>query len=115
KWSVGNHFGFCFPGLCIIGVGGGRVHLGGGGRGRIQYNGGCTDISIDFRECKPLTCWSGSCDACGYYPKILLFQAYRRSTAQGVKTSKLHDGDDLINVNCVTITVEMFGKEIRLM
>ncbi|ESQ28371.1 hypothetical protein EUTSA_v10019292mg [Eutrema salsugineum] len=71
KWSGGNQFGyeggFCLPGLCIRGAGGSRVQYGGGGRG-IQYNGGGGRgmDRIGFREtmyCKPLTCWSGSCDA----------------------------------------------------
>ena len=68
KWSVGNHFGydggFCLPGLCIRGAGGSRVNFGRGGRGRIRYNG--SRDRTGFREtmyCKPLTCWSGSCDA----------------------------------------------------
>ncbi|VVA98758.1 unnamed protein product [Arabis nemorensis] len=71
KWSVGNHFGyeggFCLPGLCIRGAGGGRVNYGtdnySGGRGK--YRGGSMDRSR-FREtmyCKPLTCWGGSCEA----------------------------------------------------
>ncbi|KAJ4909713.1 hypothetical protein Rs2_04334 [Raphanus sativus] len=68
KWSVGNHFGydggFCLPGLCIRGAGGSRVNFGRGGRGRMRYNGGRDRTGIrETMYCKPLTCWSGSCDA----------------------------------------------------
>ncbi|KFK41322.1 hypothetical protein AALP_AA2G115000 [Arabis alpina] len=73
KWSVGNQFGseggFCLPGLCIRGAGGGRFHYGrdnyDGGRG-LQYQRGSVDRRSGFREtmyCRPLTCYGGSCDA----------------------------------------------------
>ncbi|AEE34853.1 hypothetical protein AtNW77_Chr1g0069861 [Arabidopsis thaliana] len=90
KWSGGSHFGyeggFCFPGLCIGGSGGSRVHYGrdhyGGGS---QYRGG-----IGYREtmyCKPLTCYGGSCDALHLHLDKGLYESLIRNTKTAKQSS----------------------------
>ncbi|CAE5963483.1 unnamed protein product [Arabidopsis arenosa] len=90
KWSGGSHFGyeggFCFPGLCIGGSGGSRVHYGrdryGGGN---QYRGG-----IGYREtmyCKPLTCYGGSCDTLHLHLDKGLYESLVRNTKTAKQSS----------------------------
>ncbi|KAG2253261.1 hypothetical protein Bca52824_083397 [Brassica carinata] len=79
KLYVGYNGGLCLPGLCVRGSGGSTVTYGGGG-GEIQYNGGVGLIETMY--CKPLSCWSGSCDVHHLHLMHLRQKALRISPKQ---------------------------------